>query len=135
AGLADRLIMGGVLQGQALADALAAMDLFAFASKTETQGMVLTEAMAAGLPVVALDAPGAREVVKDRYNGRLLREETPTAFREGLEWVASQPPDEMRQLVKAARATAQAFSMERSAEKALKCYRALRDGALRDTPQ
>ncbi len=40
-----------------LADAYAAMDVFAFASQTETQGMVLTEAMAAGLPVVAVDAP------------------------------------------------------------------------------
>src|SRR5690606_3392577 len=59
AGLTSRLHLAGVMQGQALADALHAMDLFAFASFSETQGMVLTEAMAAGLPVVALDAPGA----------------------------------------------------------------------------
>lgn len=125
--LRHRLVMAGVLQGQALADALNAMDLFAFASKSETQGMVLTEAMAAGLPVVALDAPGAREVVKDRYNGRLLREETPAAFRDALDWVAAQPPEEMERLVGAARATAGEFSMQRSAEKALKCYELLRE--------
>ena len=38
--------------------------------------MVLVEAMAAGMPVVALDAPGAREVVKDLVNGRLLMVKT-----------------------------------------------------------
>jgi 1,2-diacylglycerol 3-alpha-glucosyltransferase len=50
------------------------MDVVAFASKSETQGMVLTEAMAAGVPIVVLDAPGAREVVVDQRNdGVLLR--------------------------------------------------------------
>jgi glycosyltransferase involved in cell wall biosynthesis len=76
AGIAARLHIAGILQQQQLADALHAMDVFAFASQSETQGMVLTEAMAAGLPVVVLDAPGAREVVKDQQNGRLLQAAT-----------------------------------------------------------
>jgi glycosyltransferase involved in cell wall biosynthesis len=88
AGLDARLHIAGVLQQQALADALHAMDVFAFASTSETQGMVLTEAMAAGLPVVALDAPGAREVVSDGQNGRLLREASPAAFAAALQWAA-----------------------------------------------
>ena len=71
-GVADRLFMAGKRTGQELADAYAAMDLFAFASKNETQGMVLAEAMAAGKPVIALDAPGAREVVHSAEVGRLL---------------------------------------------------------------
>src|SRR5690606_31450022 len=70
AGLQDRVFMAGVLQGQELADALTAMDVFVFASRSETQGMVLTEAMAAGTPVIALDASGAREVVRDGVSGR-----------------------------------------------------------------
>ena len=41
------------------------MNVFAFASLTETQGLVLAEAMAAGVAVVAIDAPGAREIVRD----------------------------------------------------------------------
>ena len=64
--------MTGPLTGQALADAYQAFDLFVFASKSETQGMVLTEAMAAGAPVVAVEAPGVREVLKDNHNGRML---------------------------------------------------------------
>lgn len=47
-------------------------DLFLFASKTETQGLVLAEAMARGLPVVALDAPGSRDIVSYGINGFLV---------------------------------------------------------------
>lgn len=44
-------------------------DLFLFASKSETQGMVILEAMAAGLPVVAVRSSGIDEVVRQGYNG------------------------------------------------------------------
>ncbi len=125
AGMADRLHIAGTLQKQPLADALHAMDVFAFASRSETQGMVLTEAMAAGLPVIALDATGAREVVEDRQNGRLLQEETTASFSAALQWVAELEPNPMRDLKQAALDTAHAFSMSRSADKALRCYATL----------
>ena len=128
AGLEARLHVAGILQQQELADALHAMDVFAFASTSETQGMVLTEAMAAGLPVVALDAPGAREVVRDRQNGRLLQEATPAAFSAALQWAAGLSPESLRDLKHAALETAEAFSMPRSADKALACYEALKSG-------
>lgn len=51
-----------------------AADVFLFSSKTETQGIVLLEAMAAGIPVVALEASGVRDVVVDGSNGRLVNE-------------------------------------------------------------
>lgn len=47
-------------------------DLFLFASKTETQGLVLAEAMAQGTPVIALDGPGQRDVIINGYNGYLV---------------------------------------------------------------
>ncbi len=126
AGLAARLHSAGILQTPRLADAYHAMDLFAFASKSETQGMVLTEAMAAGLAVVALDAPGVRDVVQDRHNGRLLDTETVTAFVQALAWVASRSPVQRQALRSAALATAQSFSLERTADLALGRYQALR---------
>jgi glycosyltransferase involved in cell wall biosynthesis len=124
-GLASRLHVAGILQQQRLTDALHAMDLFAFASTSETQGMVLTEAMAAGLPVVAQDAPGVREVVKDKVNGRLLKETTVTAFRTALQWVQEQSAQQRQDLKRAALATADDFSMLRSAATALNCYAGL----------
>jgi len=44
-------------------------DVFVFASTSETQGMVILEAMAAGLPVVAVRSSGIDDVVRDGYNG------------------------------------------------------------------
>jgi len=125
AGIESRLHTAGILQQQALADALHAMDVFAFASTSETQGMVLTEAMAAGLPVVALDASGAREVVSDGLNGRLLTEASPATFAAALAWVAEREPKQLHGLQQAALVTAAAFSIPRSADKSLACYAAL----------
>jgi 1,2-diacylglycerol 3-alpha-glucosyltransferase len=122
AGIADRLHMAGILQKKQLADALDAMNLFAFASRSETQGMVLTEAMAAGLPVVALDASGAREVVRDGHNGRLLKDPSPAEFSAALQWLAELPPDAMQAMKRNALDTAEAFSMPHTADKALACY-------------
>jgi 1,2-diacylglycerol 3-alpha-glucosyltransferase len=70
--LSDRAVCPGMLSGTKVADAYAAMDLFAFTSHTDTQGLVLAEAMAARVPVIALDAPGARDIVHDQHEGRLL---------------------------------------------------------------
>ncbi|MCO6414016.1 MAG: glycosyltransferase [Thiogranum sp.] len=124
-GLQERLHIVGVLAHPQLADALAAMDVFAFASRSETQGMVLTEAMSAGVPVVALDAPGAREVVRDGLNGRLLPEQAVDSFAQALHWVNSLPAPQRQALVDKARHTAQEFSMPSTAGKALACYESL----------
>lgn len=126
AGIAERLHVAGILQQQPLADALHALDVFVFASQSETQGMVLTEAMAAGLPVVALDAPGAREVVKNKRNGRLLLDETAATFSAALHWVAELAPAQLRELKQGALDTAAAFSMPRSTDKALAGYASIK---------
>ena len=113
----DRLHLVGSLEGQALADAYHAMNVFVFASCTETQGMVLTEAMAAGRPVVGIDAPGVREVVKDRRNGRLVPSQDVQAFAEAMDELARARPEQAQAYRQAARATAAEFSMGTSARK------------------
>lgn len=125
ADLVSRVRFAGIRRGRELVDALHAMDVFAFTSKSETQGMVLTEAMAAGLPVVALNAPGVWEVVRDRGNGRLVSEDSIDAFRDALKSVSGSSTEELRALKRSAVKTADAYSMRRSADKALACYRSL----------
>jgi glycosyltransferase involved in cell wall biosynthesis len=122
AGLAARLHIAGILSPEKLADAYHAMDAFAFASRSETQGLVLTEAMAASIPVVAVDAPGVREVVKNAENGVLLQKEDLRVFASALAGLADLSEDQRERLREGARRTARQFSMERTAVKALNLY-------------
>ncbi|MDH5526169.1 MAG: glycosyltransferase [Nitrospirota bacterium] len=123
AGMSGRLHREGVVNWARLADAYAAMDVFAFASRSETQGMVLTEAMVSGTPVAALDAPGVREVVQDGKNGwRLAGNASPRALGEALIEAARLAPAHREMLRRGAHATAGEFSMERTAGRALGHY-------------
>lgn len=72
-GVKEQTVFLGAVSNEQIADYYAACDLFVFSSQTETQGIVLLEAMAAGLPVVALQATGSSDVVKDGYNGFLTQ--------------------------------------------------------------
>lgn len=62
----------GYLQGLELASAFASADAFLFPSRTETLGLVLLEAMAAGCPVVAAASGGIPDIVTDGENGYLF---------------------------------------------------------------
>lgn len=59
----------------ALLDCYRAADLFVFASRTETQGLVLLEAMALGVPVVALAAMGTADVLRDGRGARIAADD------------------------------------------------------------
>jgi glycosyltransferase involved in cell wall biosynthesis len=72
---ASRVHFVGVRPHAELAPFYRAADLFVFASETETQGLVLAEAAACGLPAVAVDAPGCEEVVADGQSGVLSKSE------------------------------------------------------------
>ena len=122
AGLEKRLHLVGVLHYQHLVDAYFAMDVFAFASLSETQGIVLIEAMASGVPVVALDAPGARDVVKDHHNGRLLNQMDQPSFVDALLEVLRCSGEGSQAMKQAARTTAEKYSIELSAKRMLEVY-------------
>ncbi len=62
----------GYLEGLELASAYASADAFVFPSRTETLGLVLLEAMAAGCPVVAARSGGIPDIVTDGVNGYLF---------------------------------------------------------------
>ena len=67
----------GYLQGLELASAYASADAFVFPSRTETLGLVLLEAMAAGCPVVAANSGGIPDIVTDGENGYLFEADDP----------------------------------------------------------
>ena len=125
AAVADRLLCLGELQGHWLADAYHLMDVFVFASQSETQGLVLVEAMSAGVPVVAVDAPGVRDIVIDGVNGRLLPTEDVQQFVDALRWISHLTPAQRDAIQVGVKATAKKLSMTLCADRALKIYAAL----------
>lgn len=122
-GVGERVHLTGVLKEQSLIDAYHAMDSFAFASFSETQGMVVVEAMAAGLPVVALDATGVREVLSHEHNGLLLPEQDEQAFARALGSLSD--PKRCQNLRQGAFDTAAKFDTCRCADQCLAVYQGL----------
>jgi 1,2-diacylglycerol 3-alpha-glucosyltransferase len=121
-GVEGRVRFTGTITGEGLADCYHAMDCFVFASQSETQGLVLAEALACGVPVVALDGPGVREVVMDGSDGFIVKEQRENAFAESLRrffLLDAEARDGMRN---AARKKASSFAMPRSADAVLGVY-------------
>jgi glycosyltransferase involved in cell wall biosynthesis len=92
----------GARQGEHLAEAYAAADVFVFPSKTDTFGLVLLEALASGLPVAAFPVTGPRDVIGTAPVGALSEDlrmaclsalaispKACVAFAEGYSWEAS----------------------------------------------
>jgi glycosyltransferase involved in cell wall biosynthesis len=115
--------MAGRLTGEQLADAYAAMDLFAFASRSETQGLVLAEAMAASTPVVALKASGVEDVVRHEINGLMLAADASPDEFAGTLGALLDDSDQLAPLHRAARATATEFSKENCTDRLVELYR------------
>ena len=122
----EQLKLCGALQGQSLVDAYAAMDVFVFSSQSETQGLVLAEAMAACTPVVALDGPGVRDVVRGD-NGRLLpADANEEAFADAIEKITCDR-DALKHQSDRARQSVSDLKIECCADRMLRLYEQLID--------
>jgi glycosyltransferase involved in cell wall biosynthesis len=97
------------LEGEDLAAAFAVGDAFVIPSRTETLGLVLLEAMAAGCPVVAARAGGIPDIVTDRVNGHLFDPHAPHALTEAVTRLLAEDTTALRQ---AAREEASRWSWE-----------------------
>jgi 1,2-diacylglycerol 3-alpha-glucosyltransferase len=99
---------------------LKAADLFCFSSLTETQGLVTVEAMAAGLPVVAVEATGTQDVIEDGENG-LLTPDDSLALAQAISSVLEHPELKSR-LGKASLSTARKYGITTQAKKMVAVY-------------
>lgn len=100
------VIFAGFQSGNDLGRAVAAMDIFLNPSVTETFGNVTLEAMAAGVPVVAANATGARTLVADGVSGRLIAPRDISAYADAIAAYAAD-----RALLAAAGAAGRAASL------------------------
>lgn len=123
-GIDKQVFFIGYLDRQAeLPACYAAADIFAFASRTETQGLVLLEAMAAGLPVLAFAYLGTREIVEPR-RGAIPAPQTVEAYGQALASLANDPA-RRQQMAAEAVAFADEWSTETCARRMAEVYRSL----------
>ena len=118
--LEQEVVFPGNIPHGELAPYYAAADAFLFASRTETQGIVILEAFAGGAPVIAVDASGVRDLVRDRVNGLLCAEDE-DAFAENMNLFLTDPTLR-EQLRRRALATAVDFREESVVKKAIRFY-------------
>ena len=97
-------------------------DAFVFASITETLGLVLPEAMASGLPVIAAPAGGVRDHLRDGVNGLAYPAGNVATMAESMVRLASDAAL-ARRLSRGARGTAEELSWEREMERLDLSYR------------
>lgn len=99
-----------------------ASDIFIFASLTDTQGIVILEAIACGLPVIALKDDAFAGMAIDNQNGFLVRKQSPKLFTQKIIKVLDNPSVH-KKFSDLAIKTASNFSEERIAKKLIKIYK------------
>ncbi len=123
-GVADSVLFTGPIPYEQVGNYLAAADLFATASVTEVHPLTVIEAMAAGLPVVAISSPGIVDTVESGTCG-LLTTKPAGGLAAALAGLASN--DRRRQqMSQAARSKSERFSIENTVQRTLALYERLR---------
>ena len=124
-GLAAHVHFAGYLdRDTALLDCYAAADVFVFASRTETQGLVLLEAMAQGAPVVSTAELGTRSILLPE-SGALVVPEEQAAFAATVVRVL-ESPQLHQELAQRGRAYARGWSSSAMARRLAELYETLR---------
>ncbi|WP_138735916.1 glycosyltransferase [Modestobacter excelsi] len=127
----DRIRTTGFVEHAAVPGVLASLDVLVLPSAYEEMGSVLTEAMAAGLPVVASDVGGIPEVVRHGETGLLVPPGDVTALAAALDRLVADPGLRDR-LAAGARRRAADYSWPALAARVADLYRRVRTG---DVPQ
>lgn len=118
--LENQIELIGAVDFREMAKYYLASDLFVFASTTETQGMVLLEAMAGYNPVVAVKSSGIDDVIENDYNGYKTEEDI-EKWSSRIEEILKNS-DKFKQCSQNARKMAENYSIEEMGAIAEKLY-------------
>jgi glycosyltransferase involved in cell wall biosynthesis len=119
-GIGHQVVFTGLVDKEEVVEYYCSAYLFVFSSVTETQGLVLGEAKAAGVPAVAVRAFGVEEMVTDGVDGFLV-EASRDAFEEKLKLLLDNK-DLRDKMGESARLNAAGLSSRASAAKLVECY-------------
>ncbi len=125
----DHVLFVGCLDRETeLHDCYQAAILFVFASRTETRGLVLLEAMAEGVPVVLTAVMGTRDVLQDRAGCLIAPDEVRGFARRVLEALAN--PELYEQLVVAAKSYVEQWTASLFAQRLVTFYQQSGNGGI-----
>ncbi|GAA5415304.1 GDP-mannose-dependent alpha-mannosyltransferase [Paraliobacillus ryukyuensis] len=113
-------VFTGFLQGKELAEAFASSDALVFPSITETLGLVILEAMAAGLPVIAAKSGPTMEQVANEKNGLLFENGNTASMIQAIEKLEDE--DLYQKLSRNARIEAEKFSWSEPSQQLVDFY-------------
>jgi len=114
----------GYLRGERLSQAYASADIFVFPSRLETFGLVVIEAMAAGLPVVAARVGGVADIVNEGVNGYTFESGDVAMLLDGVRKIASNR-QKRAWMGRQARAYAETQSWETIMDEVIEVYASL----------
>lgn len=129
----DRILFAGPMAHEELAPVYAAADLFVFASVTETQGLVMAEARAAGTPCVVARGGGASETVRDGEDG-LVVEPKREAFAAAVDGLL-QNPARLQEMRAASLRNARLYTPEAMTDAVMNVYNAVVSGPRQTAPE
>ncbi len=119
-GLAERFhFLGWLDDAEKL---LAAMDVFVSASETESFGLAIAEAMAAGTAVVATETDGAREVLENKNTGLLVPIADPSRLAEAIATLLGSEEQRREMGMRAQHQVATRFSLRRMVDEIERIY-------------
>jgi len=119
---ADVIFLGNLDRRRELPTLYASADAFVFASLTETLGLVVLEAMASGLPVIASPAGGVADHLRDGVNGIAVPAGDAVAMAAAMTALATDPA-RAHALAIGARATAESLGWDRELDRLDASYR------------
>lgn len=128
--LKGRVIFAGIVSKKELKNYYVAGDVFVYSSKSETQGMIISEAMYMGLPIVAVDAPGVCDLVQDEINGFLVSEDE-KEFAMAVEKLIADENQRNKFSTESKRIAQENFTDKVCSDKMLEIYKSLISSKLR----
>ncbi|MDD5456029.1 MAG: glycosyltransferase family 4 protein [Candidatus Margulisbacteria bacterium] len=122
-GILDKIIFTGYIERNLIFPLLKMSRAFIFASKTETQGLVILEALSMKVPAVAIDAMGVSSILEDNLGGMLSTENEQEFADKVLKLISDEKLHEQKS--NEAYKKALSLSANKMARKLIECYRIL----------
>lgn len=119
--LQDIIKLVGSVNPEEISAYYMASDMFLFSSKSETQGMVLLEAMAGSCPVIAVTSSGIDDIIRNGYNGYKTMDHTSEWSNKVIYLLHNQ--EKLKKMSKNAYLSSKGYSIESVATKSAKIYR------------